>query len=59
MLGLFGGNDDTRALLRCANGTIVTARIDDETPLGAIMAITDTYVLLRDGDTIRRLTLPV
>jgi hypothetical protein len=36
----------------------VIANTEDVTPMGDVMEITETYVLLRDGPTIRRLTLP-
>ena len=60
LLGLFGGGNGPRALLRSPDGTITTASVADTTPLGEVVAITDTYVLLRTEDaTIRRLTMPV
>ncbi|AKS46570.1 hypothetical protein SAMN05444287_1687 [Octadecabacter temperatus] len=60
LLGLFSGGDGPRALLRSPDGTITTASVADATPLGEVVAITDTYVLLRDADaTIRRLMMPV
>ena len=58
LLGLFGGGDTPRALLRSADGTIVTAMANETTAVGNVIAITDTYVLLRDRNTIRRLMLP-
>ncbi len=58
LLGLFGGTDGLRAMLRDADGSVVMAHTEDVTPMGRVMAITETYVLLRDGRTIRRLTLP-
>jgi hypothetical protein len=58
LLGLFGGSDGPRAMLRGTDGTIVMAHPEDVTPMGDVMAITETYVLLRGGRGIRRLTLP-
>ena len=58
LLGLFSGGETPRAMLRGADGTIVIAQMDDATPLGDIVAITDTYVLLRTGRTVNRLTTP-
>lgn len=58
LLGLYGSMDGPHAMLRGADGTIVMAQPKDVTPMGDVMAITDVYVLLRDGRTIRRLTLP-
>lgn len=60
LLGLFSGGEGPRALLRSPDGTITTASVADATPLGEVVAITDTYVLLRGADaTIRRLMMPV
>ena len=55
---LFGGAGGLRAMLRGADGAVVIANTEDVTPMGDVMEITETYVLLRDGRTIRRLTLP-
>ena len=59
LLGLFGGGNGPRALLRSPDGSLTTASVADATPLGEVTAITDAYVLLRDKDaTIRRLMMP-
>lgn len=58
LLGLFGTEDDRRAMLRSADGAIITAKPNDITELGEVMTITNAYVLLRTGATIRRLTVP-
>ena len=58
LLGLFGGGDAPRAMLRGADGTILIAQTDDSTPLGEIVAITDSYVLLRENRRVHRLTIP-
>ncbi len=57
LIGLFSGGDVPRAMLRLANGGIVMAAAGDETPWGEITAIADSYVLVRQGRTIRRLML--
>ncbi len=44
--------------LRSADGTVVMANPEDVTPMGDVMEISETYVLLRNGRTISRLTLP-
>ena len=58
LLGLFGDTGGLRAMLRGADGTVVMANPEDVTPMGDVMEISETYVLLRNGRTIRRLTLP-
>jgi hypothetical protein len=58
LIGLFGAAGGLRAMLRGADGTVVMANPEDVTPMGDVMAITKTYVLLRNGRAIRRLTLP-
>jgi hypothetical protein len=58
LIGLFGAVGGLRAMLRGADGTVVMANPEDVTPMGDVMAITETYVLLRNGRAIRRLTLP-
>jgi len=57
LIGLFGGGDAPRAMLRAADGTIVMAVAGDQTPMGEVMAIAETYVMLRTGSKIRRLVM--
>jgi len=59
LLGLFGGSDAPRAMLRSADGAIHVAQVEDNTPVGEVVAITDNYVLLRENKTIHRLTMPL
>jgi hypothetical protein len=55
---LFGAAGGLRAMLRVADGTVVMANPEDVAPIGDVLAITETYVLLLNGRAIRRLTLP-
>lgn len=57
LLGLFSGGEGPRALLRGADGTVVMAHPGDQTPMGEVVEITQTYVLLRERRTIRRLVM--
>ena len=58
LLGLFGGGETPRAMLRGGDGTILMVQPDEATDLGEVVAITDSYVLLRQENTIHRLTIP-
>lgn len=58
LLGLFAGSGEPRALLRGADGTVTMVQANTRTPLGDVTTISDSYVLLRNGSTIRRLTVP-
>ena len=58
LLGLFGGRDAPRVLLCGGDDTILMAQVDERTPMGVVVAITDGYVFLHENRTALRLTIP-
>ena len=57
LLGLFTGPSGARALIRAANGDTAIAGPGDPVPGGTLTHITDSYVLIRQGNRSLRLAL--